>query len=646
MDGRTAAVLEGIEKHGQAVKRFRSLCDMHQVPFGGAGNLSDLIHSLREDRHFAMDFWAMVGDLSAQERGSLTDAEMLDAIVEGSSSLSLERLIQTAEDLPEKAALLNELEQMLAGVDVGSPVLPDVIVEPADALLSETETKPTQAHEPDVQPRIESRPVVSQVDIPDVSRARHTITETKPTQTHEPDIEPRIESRPVASTVDIHGASMARHTIAETRPTQTHESAAQSHEPDVEPRIESRPVVSRVDISDVSRARHTIAEALLRLEETSRELRDQLDAIEQMKGRETMTQDVARSPTLRPSSHEQEREHREQANEPELPFTPKITKPIDTPPFGPRSKQATEPTVATVKNIAPAATDVAQPVFRPPPVNERQVFTPRPVHSLSRRGLAPAEDEDDDPSIVVPLAAYAESHRRSWFTGAAALVVLLVLAGVVWTAVSHGYAESLIAHYGPAAREKMELFRGELRDLKNKGSASKPKISQKPASPVSPAPQKPSNPAATAASSAPKTTATASAGSTPREPTKLSSPRNASPAVHAASAPAAIRPQSALVDENAIRVPSSTMEANLVASRVPIYPDAAKAMGIEGPVVLEVTISRSGTVDFARAVSGDPHLRAAAEEAVMKWRYKPYSSQGRAVEAATQVRVVFKLPAY
>jgi TonB family protein len=88
------------------------------------------------------------------------------------------------------------------------------------------------------------------------------------------------------------------------------------------------------------------------------------------------------------------------------------------------------------------------------------------------------------------------------------------------------------------------------------------------------------------------------------------------------------------------------MEANLVASRVPIYPEAAKAMGIEGPVVLEVTISRSGTVDFARAVSGDPHLRAAAEEAVMKWRYKPYSSQGRAVEAATQVRVVFKLPAY
>jgi len=607
MDGRTAAVLEGIEKHGQAVKRFRSLCDMHQVPFGGAGNLSDLIHSLREDRHFAMDFWAMVGDLSAQERGSLTDAEMLDAIVEGSTGLSLERLIQTTEDLPETAALLNELEQMLAGVDVGSPVLPDVIVEPEDALLSETETKPTQAHEPDVQPRIESRPVVSKVHIPDASRARHT--------------------------------------IAETRPTQTYESAAQFHEPDMEPRIEPRPVVSKVDIPDVARARHTIAEALLRLEETSRELRDQLDAIEHIKGRETTTQDVARSPTLRPSSHEQEGEHREQANETELPFTPKITKPIDTPPFDPRSKQATEPTVAAVKNIAQAATDVAQPIFRPPPVNERQVFTPRPVHSLSRRGLAPAEDEDDDPSIVVPLAAYAESHRRSWFTGAAALVVLLVLAGVVWTAVSHGYAESLLAHYGPAAREKMELFREELRDLKSKGSASKPKISQKPVSPVSPAPQTPPHPAATAASAPPKTTATESAGSTQRNPAKLPSPRNASPTVHAASAPAAIRQQSVLVDENAIRVPSSTMEANLVASRVPIYPDTAKAMGIEGPVVLEVTISRSGTVDFARAVSGDPHLRAAAEEAVMKWRYKPYSSQGRAVEAATQVRVVFKLPA-
>jgi TonB family protein len=88
------------------------------------------------------------------------------------------------------------------------------------------------------------------------------------------------------------------------------------------------------------------------------------------------------------------------------------------------------------------------------------------------------------------------------------------------------------------------------------------------------------------------------------------------------------------------------MEANLITSRVPIYPEAAKAMEIEGTVVLEVTISSSGAVDFARAVSGDSHLRAAAEEAVLKWRYKPYILQGRAVEAATQVRVVFKLPTH
>jgi TonB family protein len=93
-----------------------------------------------------------------------------------------------------------------------------------------------------------------------------------------------------------------------------------------------------------------------------------------------------------------------------------------------------------------------------------------------------------------------------------------------------------------------------------------------------------------------------------------------------------------------VRVPASTMEVNLVTSRVPVYPETAKAMGIEGPVVVEAAISRSGAVEYARAISGDPHLRAAAEEAVTKWRYKPYLINGNAVEAATQVRVVFKLP--
>jgi TonB family protein len=98
------------------------------------------------------------------------------------------------------------------------------------------------------------------------------------------------------------------------------------------------------------------------------------------------------------------------------------------------------------------------------------------------------------------------------------------------------------------------------------------------------------------------------------------------------------------VEPDAVRVPAAVMEANLISSRVPVYPDAARAMEIEGTVVVEAVISRTGAVDYARAISGDSHLRAAAEEAVMKWRYKPYLLNGVPVEAATQVRVTFRLP--
>jgi TonB family protein len=86
------------------------------------------------------------------------------------------------------------------------------------------------------------------------------------------------------------------------------------------------------------------------------------------------------------------------------------------------------------------------------------------------------------------------------------------------------------------------------------------------------------------------------------------------------------------------------MEENLMVSRVPVYPMDARAMEIEGTVAVEAIISPSGTVELARAVNGDPHLYAAAEESVMRWRYKPYFINGRPMKVVTQVRVVFRLP--
>ncbi|WP_263366968.1 energy transducer TonB [Edaphobacter bradus] len=96
--------------------------------------------------------------------------------------------------------------------------------------------------------------------------------------------------------------------------------------------------------------------------------------------------------------------------------------------------------------------------------------------------------------------------------------------------------------------------------------------------------------------------------------------------------------------EAAVNVPASVMEARLASSRVPSYPETAKASHVEGRVVLEATIAKDGSVGHLRVLEGDPRLRSAATEAVSRWRYRPYMLNGKPVEVNTTVRVDFRLP--
>jgi protein TonB len=59
--------------------------------------------------------------------------------------------------------------------------------------------------------------------------------------------------------------------------------------------------------------------------------------------------------------------------------------------------------------------------------------------------------------------------------------------------------------------------------------------------------------------------------------------------------------------------------------------------------VLQATISRSGTIENLRVVSGPALLQQAALDAVRQWRYRPYLLNGQPVEVETTVNVVFKL---
>ncbi len=89
-----------------------------------------------------------------------------------------------------------------------------------------------------------------------------------------------------------------------------------------------------------------------------------------------------------------------------------------------------------------------------------------------------------------------------------------------------------------------------------------------------------------------------------------------------------------------------TREGEQLVRRVdPVYPAAAQANRIQGPVVLEATIGTHGFLRHIRVVSGDPLLADSVLDAVRGWRYRPHTERGRAVETETRIVVNFKLAA-
>jgi protein TonB len=64
---------------------------------------------------------------------------------------------------------------------------------------------------------------------------------------------------------------------------------------------------------------------------------------------------------------------------------------------------------------------------------------------------------------------------------------------------------------------------------------------------------------------------------------------------------------------------------------------------VQGAVVLAAIISKAGTIEDLRVLSGHPMLVAAAIKAVSQWRYRPYILNGEPVEVETQITVNFTL---
>ncbi len=88
---------------------------------------------------------------------------------------------------------------------------------------------------------------------------------------------------------------------------------------------------------------------------------------------------------------------------------------------------------------------------------------------------------------------------------------------------------------------------------------------------------------------------------------------------------------------------SSMREGDLIYKVKPEYPSLARSARIQGSVVLEAVISRQGTIENLRVLSGHTMLVRAAIDAVIRWRYRCYFLNNEPVEVETQITVNFSL---
>jgi len=92
-----------------------------------------------------------------------------------------------------------------------------------------------------------------------------------------------------------------------------------------------------------------------------------------------------------------------------------------------------------------------------------------------------------------------------------------------------------------------------------------------------------------------------------------------------------------------ITISGGVMAGNLILKVTPVYPSIAKAARVQGVVVLQANISKTGSIENLHVVIGPAMLQQAALDAVKSWRYKPYLLNNEPVEVETTVDVQFTL---
>jgi protein TonB len=96
-------------------------------------------------------------------------------------------------------------------------------------------------------------------------------------------------------------------------------------------------------------------------------------------------------------------------------------------------------------------------------------------------------------------------------------------------------------------------------------------------------------------------------------------------------------------DNKPLPVSSTVLQGKTIERRVPVYPELARRIRLQGDVAVELIISPEGRVESVRAVSGHPMFTQAALDAARSWRFSPTLLNGVPVRVTGVVTFVFKL---
>ncbi|CAN5681029.1 hypothetical protein BH10ACI4_BH10ACI4_03860 [soil metagenome] len=677
------------------VKSIRSVCSMHAIPVGSPQHLAAFLKSLESDKLLAMEFWSMVARLSDESTGlsiSAMNGVVIEVVMQAVTGRSVAEMVAAGR---EPRRLVGELGCLLAGEDLNSPIeLPPpeaipTLVTAADTKFPAVENKSTDSNSTNSN-SMDSNSVDSnsmdidklRADVESLKAAFEAQFGMEAARASAPFTPARVEHEqpaallppPTAKAIDPTPASpetsviilpdpsvapapkppsgVARHSVyAEARELSSGQRASWS-EPQIAPLplavvpdaiavevpvqappVEAAPVQTPPEPQIITPPQQPVQIAI----ETAPPAKQDLPVPQTQ-------QQSSPAPVAAPAA--------KVIPIPLLPAIPAAKKPFH--PIRPDAVTDLKPKleVKPLQSASIHAMHVAETDPVGPESSSKRMLMVASLVLLAGVGLSapwwfktnaakpanttlasgatgPASDGAPIPSVSVP----APAPGRSKSTAASSNLTAASLNPATANRTPEKTTPKTTQNTPEAAPETAKVAE----TLKTEPPQPTPAA---PAANIGSAKTLPQTNTAAAPATEIKTAPTNQAA---RPATTSATLQPTVAAANNAPAPVIRVPPTPLQSSIPQSVSSGIMEGAKIAGQNPAYPAFAKSAHISGSVVLHAIISKAGTVENLKVVSGPLTLQQSAVTAVKTWKYKPYLLNGQPTEVDTSIVVNFHL---